>query len=338
MGEYNAICAISDLPITEGDRVKMVFLKEEHGKGDVYWLPSLPSRWVPLALPVSGIYQGHGFIREWQEGHATHCLHEYFSGVGERIYVMHESEEKKFECERDFDKLTDAMVRIGAFPYTRFSFGETKYRYAFCFVLEEVWNWIIEKRENDAQVYDFVLKKVGLPKDASYRQYLEAVYDYSIQSYLCPSEIWGDRRKGDTPQEHFANGGLKFLDYPDSTSASHKYCQARRSRDDGSVRTLLRLFGESSDLLAAGMHVPFIYSYDLRDEPAAQGMVVQEMIDVLLVCEFMQRGFLNKTWQALRTTSYGDDHYSNLHLPWLEFKGKIASEKYQRWRNGFLDE
>lgn len=64
MGEFNSKCALSGLPIEEGEPTLLLFLREVNSLElkDTYWATRLATGWQPLLFPIEGKYNNHGWL------------------------------------------------------------------------------------------------------------------------------------------------------------------------------------------------------------------------------------------------------------------------------------
>lgn len=159
MGCWNGTCIISNLPITHGDRIKLLFLYGTNLVPDTGWNSPIGSChpdgvWSVMPSVISGKYNDYGSIEEVDENIFTKTTLKIFQTLFKsgsiKIELDRGEESVEFKTIEEFTKL----VERGRVTIAR-SYGPKEYvQLAFCMAREDVWNSICKEYVPDMWVKD----------------------------------------------------------------------------------------------------------------------------------------------------------------------------------------
>jgi hypothetical protein len=292
MAEYNSMCALTGLPIQKGEAAKIIFLREctRFRLSDLYWVPNLDTAWKPLLFPVSGIYSGHGFVENWEEGVETQLLLQYFSQENiMRDKFGEEGKNNRFTFkEGDFDDMTTKLCEDKAL--LKMWRGEVYLKHSYCLVGEKAYNYVLNLFAKDVKTF-------------------EEIYHNSLIEYLCQYSCLGakwvclhnftdifteadfDLDRNEMSKVYLERGGIPITEDPSAdfaTKLNHARCISERS-----THFLYHL-----SLAIAGDKLAYIAAAE--DSPHKE-QLIKLMVESIVLNQLCQYWGTQYRWQPLKT-------------------------------------
>jgi len=147
MGCWNETCALSSLPIQEGEEIVLVLLREP-------CLPDFHNLYKPIFLPIIGTYNNYGGIENIQDTESSKLISVKFKSLNDKIHQENQYEAAFFHKDIYDEVLENVSNRI---PHKQ---------------EKPIYNLMLESFENE-------LKKVRQS-----REEIEATGDEEIDSAL----------------------------------------------------------------------------------------------------------------------------------------------------------
>lgn len=147
MGAFNGTCMISNLPILEGEKAKLVFLFPD----DYYGYNEILE---PCLLPLSGNYNGYGFIKNIEEDCNFNIVEQSFKGYFGDVISFEDDKPKidytlydiisnlcgiRYYKSNDYDRNIFELYNYPMIPESK----ARKSRFRYALIREDIWNSIV---------------------------------------------------------------------------------------------------------------------------------------------------------------------------------------------------
>lgn len=177
MRSFNGTCMISNLPILEGEKAKLVFLFPE----DYYGYNEILE---PCLLPLNGYYNGYGFIKNIEEDCNFNIVEQSLKGYfGDVIsfeddkpiidYTLYDIISNlcgiRYYNSNEYDRTIFELYNYPLIPDTEYR--KSRFRYAL--IREDIWNYIVSEYPN----FDYT-QNLGLNIITSFHRIFKMCQDW----------------------------------------------------------------------------------------------------------------------------------------------------------------
>lgn len=192
MGCWNGTCMVSNLPIRQSEKVKLIILKNKGENLNVSGTCHSTDIMEPAFFPISGVYNDYGSIENIIEDLNYHYIDNYFKNKYFKIKADDE------EVETSLESIIEGIERGNSYSQMQVIVKEggkwENANYAFVFIREDIWNYIIDNHigeywnQNDEEV------KKGIHR-VSAETYFNYLYNTLISEIQHNNTIVDDRER-----------------------------------------------------------------------------------------------------------------------------------------------